>query len=75
MSKTYHMIFVQIQNIFILKTKNSCNRIDYRSSLLMGKLYLRLASLLDSYRYSNCTTYHRVVTHAEEAHHFYVCGH
>ena len=52
--------------------------IKKRPTLLGQPLFIyigecRLQSLCNCYSYCNGSTYHRVVTHSEEAHHLNVC--
>ena len=45
---------------------------DYSIMMKYLRSGLLLHSLFDSYSNSYSCTYHRVVTHTQEAHHFYV---
>ena len=44
----------------------------YTYCFVISKNLLLVDSEVDSYSDSNSSTYHRVVTHTEEAHHLYV---
>ena len=45
---------------------------ELQGFIILIKYRLLIQSSSNVYRTSHCTSYHRVVTDAEESHHFYV---